>query len=113
MNAFVFGVQGSDPCDGGASGATRIDTHLDWSEDYVPLDEVIEEAEEEEEEEEVAEETNSPETLEESVEGLPDRPGASLEAIGACSSTNRTAPWWMGIFLASAAVLSRRKQRHF
>lgn len=112
VNSFVFGVQGSDPCDGGASGATRIDTHLDWIEDYVPLDEVIEEEEEEEVEEEEVEETTSPESLEQSVEGLPDRPGASLEAVGACSSTPRRAPWWMGVFLASAAVLSRRKQRH-
>ena len=99
------------PAPGGASGATRIDTHLDWIEDYVPLDEVIEEQEEEEEEEEV-EETTSPEPLDQSVEGLPDRPGASLEAVGACSSTPRRALWWMGVFLASAAVLSRRKQRH-
>ena len=109
VNSFVFGVQGSNPCDGGASGATRIDTHLDWIEEYVPLDEVVEEIEEEEE---LDEDTDSPESIEESVEGLPDRPGAGLEAVGACSSTNRSAPLWLGAFVASAAVLSRRKKRH-
>ena len=110
VNSFVFGVQGSDPCDGGASGATRIDTHLDWIEEYVPLDEIIEE---EEEEEEVPDETSSPESVGESVEGLPARPGTELGAVGACSSTGRSSSWWVGAFLASAAVLSRRKQRHF
>ena len=42
VNSFVFGIQGSDPCDGGGSGATRIDTHLDWIEEYVDFHLVVE-----------------------------------------------------------------------
>jgi len=38
VNSFVFGVQGSAPCDGGGSGATRVDKHYDCIEDIVPLD---------------------------------------------------------------------------
>lgn len=36
VNSFVFSVQGSDPCVGGGSGATRIDAYLDWIYTYVP-----------------------------------------------------------------------------
>lgn len=36
VNSFVFSVQGSDPCVGGASGATRIDVYFDWIRQYVP-----------------------------------------------------------------------------
>ena len=43
VNSFVFSVQGSDPCVGGASGATRIDAYLDWIYEYVP--ETVEEPE--------------------------------------------------------------------
>ena len=36
VNSFVFAVQGSQPCDGGASGATRVDAYYDWIRQYVP-----------------------------------------------------------------------------
>lgn len=36
VNSFVFSVQGSNPCVGGASGATRVDAHFDWIRDFVP-----------------------------------------------------------------------------
>ncbi len=36
VNSFVFAVQGGQPCDGGASGATRIDAYYDWIRQYVP-----------------------------------------------------------------------------
>ena len=35
VNSFVF-AQSGGPCDGGASGATRIDAHLDWLREYIP-----------------------------------------------------------------------------
>lgn len=36
VNSFVFSVQGSNPCVGGASGATRIDAFYGWIREYVP-----------------------------------------------------------------------------
>ena len=36
VNSFVFAVQGSQPCVGGASGATRIDAYYSWIREYVP-----------------------------------------------------------------------------
>ena len=36
VNSFVFSVQGSQPCVGGASGATRIDAYYTWIREYVP-----------------------------------------------------------------------------
>lgn len=36
VNSFVFSVQGSQPCEGGASGAVRIDAYYDWIRQYVP-----------------------------------------------------------------------------
>jgi len=36
VNSFVFSVEGSQPCVGGASGATRIDAYFDWIREYVP-----------------------------------------------------------------------------
>ena len=36
VNSFVFSVQGSQPCVGGASGSTRIDAYYDWIREYVP-----------------------------------------------------------------------------
>ena len=51
VNSFVFSVQGSQPCVGGASGATRIDAYYTWIREYVPEPpppepEVVEEFEE-------------------------------------------------------------------
>lgn len=36
VNSFVFSVQGSNPCVGGASGATRVDAFYAWIRAYVP-----------------------------------------------------------------------------
>ena len=41
VNSFVYaGQSGSTSCVGGGSGSARIDTAIDWIEDFVPLDEV-------------------------------------------------------------------------
>ena len=37
VNSFVFAYSGSTSCVGGGSGATRVDTHLDWILEYVDL----------------------------------------------------------------------------
>ena len=36
VNSFVFSVQGSNPCVGGASGATRVDSNFEWIREFVP-----------------------------------------------------------------------------
>lgn len=35
VNSYVFSVDGSYPCYGGANGAMRVDAYLDWIEGYV------------------------------------------------------------------------------
>ena len=35
VNSFVFSQSGG-PCDGGASGATRVDAYIDWLREYIP-----------------------------------------------------------------------------
>ena len=109
VNSFVFSVQGSAPCDGGASGATRVDSHMDWIEGLVPLEEL----------EEIPEEEPEPETggNEEEVVGeggfssLPARPGSDVEVMGGCShSPTQRGPWAAGIVALFGLLLRRRKQ---
>ena len=41
VNSFVFAVSGNSGCVGGGSGATRVDTHMDWITEYVDMEEVM------------------------------------------------------------------------
>jgi MYXO-CTERM domain-containing protein len=41
VNSFVFAVSGNSGCVGGGSGATRVDTHMDWITEYVDMEEVL------------------------------------------------------------------------
>jgi MYXO-CTERM domain-containing protein len=101
VNSFVFGVEGSDPCDGGGSGATRVDTHMDWIEEEVPLDEVNYSEPDPEPE---------PDPEEEFTENsLPDRPLDS-ETVGACASAPQSSPPAAWLLLLSGILLSRRRR---
>jgi secreted trypsin-like serine protease len=35
VNSYVFAVEGSYPCEGGANGSMRVDAYLDWIDGYV------------------------------------------------------------------------------
>jgi secreted trypsin-like serine protease len=96
VNSFVFGINGSDPCDGGGSGATRVDSHFDWIAETVPLEEVVYWEEEEEPEEEITEVI------------LPERPTEG-EVVGACTIQQRR-PSGFVAFFALGFLWCRRKQ---
>jgi hypothetical protein len=103
VNSFVFGVSGSDPCDGGASGATRVDTHLDWIEDEVPLDEV-------DYSEPVPEPEPDPNEETAIDNNLPDRP-MNQEIIGGCASRpNPPQKAWV-LILGGLFLRNRSKKR--
>jgi hypothetical protein len=103
VNSFVFGVSGSDPCDGGGSGATRVDTHLDWIEDEVPLDEVDYSEPEPEPEPDPNEETAID-------NNLPDRP-MNQETIGGCASLPSPPQKGWVLILGGLFLRNRSKKR--
>ena len=118
VNSFVFGVNGSDPCDGGGSGATRVDKSIDWIESIVPLEELEEEEQEEQEEQEEEPTGDSPgdnpdddPLTDDDVQGLPDRPGLEMEPMGGCSTSpaKNTPIHWAGLLLLG--LLWRRRQQ--
>ena len=41
VNSFVYGVYQNSACSGGGSGATRVDSNLDWIRTYIPEPESI------------------------------------------------------------------------
>jgi MYXO-CTERM domain-containing protein len=48
VNSFVFATQeGGQGCEGGGAGATRVDTHLEWFDEYVDWDTLLPPEEEE------------------------------------------------------------------
>jgi secreted trypsin-like serine protease len=90
VNSFVFPVQDSSPCVGGASGATRIDVYLDWIDTYLPEPEpIIEETEEE------CEQDEDGDCIEES------------KGLFGCSSVNVDTPLWLSL-LGLAFFVRRR-----
>ena len=108
-------------CHGGYNGATRIDAHLSWLEQYTELwnaEELAihieqEEAEQEEEEQQQEEEEEEEEELEHDGTALPDElpafhPEESLpEPAAGCA----TAPSASGAFGLSAGMLLLRRRR--
>ena len=87
VNSFVFSVQGSQPCVGGASGATRIDAYFSWIREYVP--------------------EPAPPEPEISIEELEDLLEGDEKLVGACSTTQGTTP---GLLLLSLLVLTVRRE---
>jgi MYXO-CTERM domain-containing protein len=103
VNSFVFDMGNGGPCDGGASGATRVDSHMDWITEYIDLDELaaIEEAA-----------ANPPDdefdTGLDGADGWDERPTA-----GGCACSATSSPASRGMFVALltaiGVVLRRRK----
>lgn len=85
VNSFVFSVQGSQPCVGGASGAVRIDAYYSWIREYVPEPPPPE-----------------PEVTEEEVEDEDDKMLCSTSSSNAWS-------WWL---LIGSAFAWRGRRRH-
>jgi secreted trypsin-like serine protease len=99
VNSFVFSYEGSAPCDGGGSGATRVDSHMNWIEDEVPLDEV-----------DYSEPEPEPEPEGEFVDNdLPDRP-LEPENIGTCVSGPKNSPPAAWMLPLSGILLNRRRK---
>ena len=88
VNSFVFSVEGSQPCVGGASGAARIDAYFSWIREYVP-------------------EPAPPEPLitEAEIDALLEDEG-KLSA-GSCSTLGNTTP---GLLMLSLVLLGVRRE---
>ena len=96
VNSFVFSIQGSQPCVGGASGATRIDLYYDWIRQYVP--------------EPTPPEPEEPEDLQEGIGDGDDLDDSGDEKlIAGCSTMNGTTPVFL---LFSLLAIGIRKETH-
>ncbi len=102
VNSFVFDMGNGGPCDGGASGATRVDAHMDWIAEYVDLDELaaIEEAA-----------ANPPEDVFDTGldggAGFDESPTAGGCSCSATSSPSNRGLWL--VFLTTLGAVLRRK----
>ena len=91
VNSFVFSVEGSQPCVGGASGATRIDAYFDWIRGYVPEPPPPE-----------------PEISEEDLEEADEMAGDEDDKlIAACSTVDAATP---GLLMLSLLALGIRRE---
>jgi trypsin len=96
VNSFVFSIQGSQPCVGGASGATRIDLYYDWIREFVP--------EPTPPEPEISEETEDEFTDGDNLDGEGDE-----KLIAGCSTIDGATP---GFLLFSLLAIGIRKERN-
>ena len=100
VNSFVFSMGNGGPCNGGASGATRVDTHMDWIAGIVDLDELTL----------IEEEALAPD--EEIDTGLDEGDtGVEEEPKGGCSTTPAgSGSGALAGLLLSLGIVARRKQ---